>query len=155
MRWYSKTFSTPLATVEDLPVEDVLAVYYEEIYEEMDEEARAQERAHLLLSEEEEMEAMSEEDENDIEAWRLQQEQEALEKKAKAKKAKQEKLKLQSSGKIAEVEPKSIIGKVDSPGPLWDRTPPNAPPSMSMTFDVDVDEDILGDDFGMTGVKKR
>lgn len=36
-RWYSKTFHTPLYLVEDLPVDEILRAYFEELYEEMDE----------------------------------------------------------------------------------------------------------------------
>jgi len=38
-RWYSKTFSTPLHLVEDLPLEDVLMAYWEDKYEIMEDEA--------------------------------------------------------------------------------------------------------------------
>lgn len=39
-RWYSKEFSTPLHTVEDLPIIEVMTHYYEGCYEAMDEEKR-------------------------------------------------------------------------------------------------------------------
>jgi hypothetical protein len=36
-RWYSRTFSTPLHQVEELPLEDVLRAWYEETLEDLDE----------------------------------------------------------------------------------------------------------------------
>lgn len=36
MRWYSKTFHTPLHQVYDLPVEELLRVYFEEKYDAME-----------------------------------------------------------------------------------------------------------------------
>lgn len=47
-RFYSKTFHTPLHIVRDLPLEDVLLAYYEELYVNMSEEER-EETIHLLL----------------------------------------------------------------------------------------------------------
>ena len=38
LRWYSKTFSTPLHVVEELPLVDVLRAYYEETFEGMSED---------------------------------------------------------------------------------------------------------------------
>lgn len=37
-RWYSKTFSTPLEEVDDIPVEDLLTHFFEERYQDMDDE---------------------------------------------------------------------------------------------------------------------
>ena len=51
-RSYSKTFHTPLHTVEELPVEVVLTAYYEELYSEMDPKDRELEIAALLETEE-------------------------------------------------------------------------------------------------------
>lgn len=47
-RWYSKTFSTPLLDVYDLPLEHVLQEFYEERYEAMDDQAREEELADAL-----------------------------------------------------------------------------------------------------------
>lgn len=151
MRWYSKTFATPLSAVEELPVEDVLQIYWEETYEEMDESQRAEELATLLQTEEELREAQEEEDEFDVETWIIAKQEAAKERKKQAKKAKAKAE--QSSGKIAEIkEPQKLITPVAPPVPLWDK----APPSMSMSFDLDVDDDLVSEDFGpMTGIKKR
>lgn len=52
-RWYSKTFSTPLHKVEELPLVDVLTAYFEEKYEGMGEEELETERARLVETDEE------------------------------------------------------------------------------------------------------
>lgn len=68
MRWYSKTFFTPLHVVEELPVEDVLEAYYEVHYEEMSETQREVERKELLMSEAERKAAVRQEDAEAAEA---------------------------------------------------------------------------------------
>ena len=45
-RWYSKTFYTPLTTVEDMPTDQVLLTYYEETLSEMY-EADDQDSKHM------------------------------------------------------------------------------------------------------------
>lgn len=50
MRWYSKTFHTPLHQVYDLPLEDVWLAFYEERYQAMEEEALNDEVAKALES---------------------------------------------------------------------------------------------------------
>jgi hypothetical protein len=52
MRWYSKTFFTPLDQVEQLPLVDILRAFFEERYENMKEEDLEQERADLLKTDE-------------------------------------------------------------------------------------------------------
>ena len=47
-RWYSKTFSTPLHMVDDLPRLDVLQAYFEEHYEVMEEVELHKELEELL-----------------------------------------------------------------------------------------------------------
>src|SRR5262245_5490717 len=47
-RWFSKTFFTPLAEVEKLPLVLILRTYYEELYEGMTPEQRATEKEFLL-----------------------------------------------------------------------------------------------------------
>lgn len=51
-RFYSKTFNVPLPDVDDLPLEDVLLAYYEEVYEGMDEEAREEYLGYATESDE-------------------------------------------------------------------------------------------------------
>ena len=42
-RWYSKTFHTPLADVDNIPVEDLIYTYYECMYEDLPPERREEE----------------------------------------------------------------------------------------------------------------
>lgn len=51
-RWYSKTFSTPLHQVVELPLEDVLRAWYEEEFEGMKEEDLEQVVRERAISEE-------------------------------------------------------------------------------------------------------
>ena len=48
VRWYSKTFHTPIADVEQLPMDEVLLAYYESSFEEMEDDER-EEHVHKLL----------------------------------------------------------------------------------------------------------
>lgn len=52
-RWYSKTFSTPLHVVEDLPIEDVLTAYFEESIDQLDDEGRSELFDKLAMTSEE------------------------------------------------------------------------------------------------------
>jgi primosomal protein N' len=56
-RWFSKTFHTPLAQVEEMPLEDILRHYYEDDYE----EKTSDEKSMMLL--EVEIKKMAETDE--------------------------------------------------------------------------------------------
>lgn len=51
IRWYSKTFATPLHEVDDLPRLDILRAYFSEHYENMDEGELHQELQDLLKPE--------------------------------------------------------------------------------------------------------
>lgn len=48
MRWYSKTFSTALHKVYELPVVDIIQTYFEEVFEDMDIEQLEAKRVLLL-----------------------------------------------------------------------------------------------------------
>lgn len=50
-RWYSTTFHTPLHTVEELPLQDILVAYYESKYEDMEPVDLEAEREELLSTE--------------------------------------------------------------------------------------------------------
>lgn len=52
-RWYSRTFSTPLHQVEELPLEDVLRAWYEETLEDLDEKDLDEKVREAALSPEE------------------------------------------------------------------------------------------------------
>jgi hypothetical protein len=79
-RWYSKTFSTPLHTVEALPLEEVLRHYFEARYEEMDAEAREVEIERLTTTPEELRRKKLSEDAADAEALEFGKEAEEEEK---------------------------------------------------------------------------
>ena len=78
LRWYSKTFYTPLRDAEMIPLNDVFCHFFESRYEEMSEEDREAEIFDLLLSEDEKdkqlKEQEAEEDEADLFAAEAQEE---------------------------------------------------------------------------------
>lgn len=61
-RWYSKTFSTPLHEVPDLPLSDVLVAYFEEQYEEMEPAELEYERKQLTMTARDREKAIADED---------------------------------------------------------------------------------------------
>lgn len=65
-RWYSKTFHTPLHTVPDLPLVEVLTAYYENMYENMKEEDLHDERLRSSMTPEEWAEKMKQEEMDDL-----------------------------------------------------------------------------------------
>ena len=83
-RWYSKTFYTPLHTIPDLPLEDVLQAYYECHYEELNLDQLEEERKLLIITPEEEEETNKQKDANAAESFEFMKEVEE-EEKAKAK----------------------------------------------------------------------
>jgi hypothetical protein len=50
MRWFSRTYSTPLAEVENMPTEYILSNYYEVLYAELESEELEKERTLLTES---------------------------------------------------------------------------------------------------------
>lgn len=66
-RWYSREFSTPLAQVESLPLEDVLTAYFEDLYSNMEEPLLEQELADMALTPEERALAHKQEEAEDDE----------------------------------------------------------------------------------------
>lgn len=85
MRWYSKTFATPLHLVAELPLEDVLRAYYEEEFERMEEDERERQRVALSQSEEERREAQSKQEKEEEELDEFVQQVEADEARRAAK----------------------------------------------------------------------
>jgi hypothetical protein len=51
-RWYSRTFSTPLQEVYDLPLEEVLLHYYEVVFEDLDDHERLEAIGPILETKE-------------------------------------------------------------------------------------------------------
>lgn len=62
-RWYSKTFFTPLHTVDELPLEEVLRHYYESKYEGLENEELQAEINEFLETPEEKVARLRREDE--------------------------------------------------------------------------------------------
>jgi hypothetical protein len=140
LRWYSKTFFTPLHIVEELPVEDVLRHYYETKYEELENEDLRVEIAEILETEEQKRARLRQEDEEkaENEIFVLQAEQTA---KQKAQKKSLENL-------VAPLTP--ILGRERLPEAEIRHTEP-PPPDIRVEF---VDKKILDDEaegFGIMG----
>lgn len=66
LRWYSKTFHTPLPQVEDIPFVEVLTAYYEERFENMEEQDLKEERIKNSMSPEEWAKKLQEEETQDL-----------------------------------------------------------------------------------------
>lgn len=84
LRWYSKTFHTPLHVVEELPLDHVLTHYYEETYEAMEKPERDGEIEKLSMTAEE-YEAKQRAAQEEEEAYVRMAEEEAAAQQAKAK----------------------------------------------------------------------
>jgi len=155
LRWYSKTFSTPLADVEEMPLEDVFQAYYEEKLGEMDEDALEGVRKELLESPEDKAERMKLEDAEQADAdqyAKMVEEEEAQKKKKPAERA-MDMLKSPKQGDIVASKVAPLIRKekesnLPSPVPI--------PPDITMQFAVDPDEfekELEG--FGLMDQPKR
>lgn len=73
-RWYSKTFSTELHKVYELPTFDVLQAFYEERYESMEDQDLEQERLELIKTDKQrELEAI-ERAKDDVEGFQMAEE---------------------------------------------------------------------------------
>ncbi len=87
-RWYSKTFSTPLHMVDDLPFEEVLQAYYESEFEGMSEEDRLEVAERLLQTDEDRLRASREKDAAEADDFDAEQQMAAHERRKKNKKKK-------------------------------------------------------------------
>jgi hypothetical protein len=136
-RWYSKTFSTPLTEVEDLPLETVLQHFYEARYEEMDDEAREKERQILIESSADEARRLNE---GDVETFRALEFEKFAEKQAEKDRVRiAKKIKADQERPITDMpDPDKRKKKhqelkepsLDTGGPLGGKIEP----SISMTF---------------------
>ncbi len=126
-RWYSKTFSTPLHEVEDLPVADILTAYYEETYDAMEPEHRELLRQRLAESDEQRAarEATEVEDANDDDAFMRMVEEEEMARLAKEVNGPAPAKKSPSGGMASR--------ETDLPDVV------EAPPDIKMTFSKDRD----------------
>lgn len=90
MRWYSKTFHTPLHVVEDLPLDDILLAYWEEHYEELSDAELYQHKEDLFTTEEQRRQArkkvdLADADADDFARMVAEEEQQKAEKKTEQK----------------------------------------------------------------------
>lgn len=152
MRWYSKTFFTPLAQVEDLPVEDVLQAYYEEEFANMSPEDLEKTRDEMLVTPEQHYESILAEEADEAEMFETSR---ILQAEEQRKKLEARKLKDQ---KIADVQHRQAgpIKPVELPETELPTAQPMKPPgNISMTFmdEADFERELEG--FGnMTQPKK-
>lgn len=51
IRWYSKTFHTPIIEVQKIPILDILQHYYEEQFEELEADPEKKEEFHNIITE--------------------------------------------------------------------------------------------------------
>lgn len=134
LRWYSKTFHTPLTAVEELPLEDVVRTYHEELFEEMSPEDREAERLLLLQTPEERLQKILAEEAEEAEMFQMRQilaQEEAAKKKAPAP---------VKPGEIAPIAPRPPIKAMDKeqelPAPKKEK---ELPPGIEMKFMPDDD----------------
>lgn len=143
IRWYSKTFSTPIKVVEGLPLEEVFQAFYEEHYEEMDSEARESEKEDLLLSDEDRYRRMLEAEAEEAESFdcaRFIAEDERRQKKEATLKSESKKLGSIVPGGVTAGAP---IVATEAGVKIQD-LPKAMPPAITMNFmDADEFEDEL------------
>jgi hypothetical protein len=81
LRWYSKTFATPLHLVKTLPLPDVIQAFWESRYETMDEDALDDERLKIIETREERVARAIEADKEQMEVEEFMAENSKLVKK--------------------------------------------------------------------------
>jgi hypothetical protein len=154
MRWYSKTFFTPLAQVEDIPLEDLLQTFYEEEYGAMDPESLDAIKEELLRTDEERYQQILDEEADEAEMFEMGKMIAADEarKRLEAKKAKAESisdLKQQKPGLITAKEMPEMdlpVAKVRSD---------KAPEGISMSFVDEADFEAELEGFGRMAQPKK
>ena len=137
IRWYSKTFHTPLAVVEEMPLGDIFEAFYEEHYEAMAPQDRDAEKEDLLLSDEDRYQKILAEEADEAEMFetaKVLMAQEA----GQAEKNKKDKIIAQTTQKM----PMHEIPETDLPelGPI--------PEDVTMTFISDEELERELDGFG-------
>jgi hypothetical protein len=144
MRWYSKTFFMPLDQVEEIPIEDLLQVWYEEQYIGMTPEELEDERKELLTTAEQRYEQILAEEADDAEMFEAAQIIAAEEKRKKLEAAKVK------TGKITEAQkPLGPIKPVEMPETDLPRVTTTIPPDIAMTFVDEAEFDAELDSFGL------
>lgn len=133
IRWYAKTFSTPIGVVEEMPLDRVLLDFYEEKYAEMSEEDRDAEIAELVATEDERYTQMVAKDAEEADLFEFERLMEA-EDREKSKRN-EERRKKKAEGKIA--DPQQQRGPVverELPQLDLPQLPAELPPSITMSF---------------------
>jgi hypothetical protein len=150
IRWYSKTFSTPIEKVEEIPVEEILQAFYEERYEAMSEEQLEEERETLIKDPEELRAEQLLEDQEEVDSFETRRiiaaEEEAQKKAAAQKKAKLLEAPQQVPGPLA-IKPMQETTLVSGPAPA-------IPPGITMSFESDKEFEKLLDQEGLGGFQK-
>lgn len=142
LRWYSKTFFTPLREVEDLPLEDVFQAYYEERYATLSDEDLDHEREDLLVTDEERYDRAVAEEAEEAEMFELSKiiaAEEAAKRRAAKKTSTPEQL---AEIQHAQPEPMKLAE------PLLPALPKVLPPDITMTFMTDDAFEAEVDGFG-------
>lgn len=136
IRWYSKTYYTPIAQVEELPFEEILQAYFEEKYEAMHKDDLEAEKQDILTTAEARQAIVTAEEHDEVDMFLLAQAE------LKEKKKAQTTLKPDASlnDKIKQVAKLqgdlSNLLRRDLPEATMDRTKnmTAVPPNISMTF---------------------
>lgn len=115
LRWYSKTFFTPLHVVHDLPLADVMQAYYEETFESMSEEELDAARHSLVETAEERAARL------DTEARQGTEDDAFLEQKYMEEMERQERGRLKKAGKVDGLpteEPQPLVAQLIEPAEI-------------------------------------
>lgn len=154
IRWYAKTFSTPINVVEEMPLDRVLLDFYEEKYAEMSEEERETEISELIATEDERYAQMMAKDAEEADLFEFERLMEA-EDREKAKRS-AERRKKKAEGKIAETQPQ--LGPVverELPQHDLPQLPGELPPSITMSFMAPEEFERELDGFGAMGQPEK
>lgn len=152
LRWYSKTFHTPLHVVEEMPVEDVIVAYYEEQYAQMSEDQLAAEKEELLTPDEVRTARIIAEEAEEAEMFEMSQivaAEEAAKKRAEVTKA--------ATQKLADLQhqPLGPIKPHDLPESDLPKVPREMPEGITMSFVDDADFEAELEGFGAMGQPER
>lgn len=132
-RWYSRTFSTPLREVYDIPLEEVLMHYYESWFEDMNDQDRLIAIDSVLQTDADRIAEKMAEDAKPIE------EKELLEFAAQMKQ-------FQPKPAIIQGDDDQMVvpeGKIELPPP----PPVQSPPEFSMSFPAEeINDNLISDD---------
>ena len=144
LRWYSKTFFTPLPVVEEMPFDDVLRDYFECHFEEMEEDALEQIRLDLIETDEDRnkrLRAIDEEKADADEYARIVRQEEEVRERTKASK------KAAAPATLPTPKPQPMLSRSTTKESELPSVPASAlPPDISMSFmsDAEFEDEING-----------